>query len=136
MSKIKKESIKKEPVNTKQRLDEKFAYRSVILSVVLAGIFLVISILFNAEILTIFMTENAFLSTIDITIKVLAILLFFILTSIGNYKELTGKPVDLKIVIFIFIISVIQGFKNEWVFSLSFLGLLLILAYLYFIQER
>ena len=138
MSKIKKEDIRKDSFNRKQGIDEKFAYRSVMLSVVLAGIFLIISILFNAEIITTLMNQNIFLSTIDVVIKVLAILLFFffLMTSIGNYKELTGKPINFKIILFIFIISVIQGFKNELVFSFSFLGLILLIVYLYFVQER
>jgi hypothetical protein len=138
MSKIKKENIKKKSVYNKRGIDEKFAYRSVILSVVLAGVFLTISILFNSEIITILMNQNVFLSTLDVIIKVIAIMsfFFFIMASIGNYKELTGKPIDFKIILFIFVISVIQGFKNELVFSFSFVGLLLLVIYLYFVQDR
>lgn len=137
MSKIKKENLKKDSPN-KHQFDEKFAYRSVITSAIFAGIFLVISILFNGGFITSFMNINLILTSIDILIKVLAIVLFFffILTSIGNYKELTGKPVNFKMMILLFILSVIQGFRNEWVFSLSLIGLIVILIYFYILQER
>ena len=133
MSKIKKENQKKEILNV-----EKFAYRSVITSAIFAGIFLVISILFNGGFITSFMNINIIFTSIDILIKVLAIILFFffILASIGNYKELTGKPVNYKILIVLFILSVVQGFRNEWVFSLSFIGLILVLIYFYILQDR
>ena len=137
MSKIKKENLKKDSSN-KNQFDEKFAYRSVIVSAIFAGIFLVISILFNGGVITSFMNINLILTSIDILIKVLAIVLFFffILTSIANYKELTGKPVNFKMMILLFILSVVQGFRNEWVFSLSLIGLIVILIYFYILQER
>ena len=137
MSKIRKENPKKDNSNNIQS-DEKFAYRSVITSTIFAGIFLVISILFNGGFITSLMNINLFFTSIDILIKVLAIILFFffILASIGNYKELTGKPVNFKLMILLFILSVIQGFRNEWVFSLSFIGLIVVLVYFYILQDH
>ena len=52
MSNISKHTDKKANSKAKQGIDEKFAYRSVIISVILGGIFLTISIFFNIEIIT------------------------------------------------------------------------------------
>ncbi|GAG64796.1 unnamed protein product, partial [marine sediment metagenome] len=66
------------------------------------------------------------------------ILFFFIFLtiSIGNYKELTGKPLDFKFIALIFIFSLIQSFRDSIVFSFTLVGLLLIIVYLIFIQEN
>jgi len=138
MSKIKKENLKSGTVNRKPKLKEKSAYRSVILSAVIGGLLLIISILLNGGYLSLFASENILFQTLDITIKVLVILFFFIFMtiSIGNYKELTGKPLDLKLIVIIFIISLIQSFRDAIVFSFSFIGLLVIIVYLFLVQEN
>ena len=136
MSKIKKENLKSGTVNRK--LEEKSAYRSVILSTVISGILLITSILLNGGYISLFTNENILFQTLDITIRVLVILFFFIFMtiSIGNYKELTGKPLDLKFIVVIFIFSLIQSFRDSIVFSFSLIGLLLIVVYLFLVQEN
>jgi len=138
MSKIRKgnNNLKRETDN--QVNNENFAYKSVILSAVLAGIFLLISILLNGEILTFFTSDITIIYVIGIILRVTIILLFFIfmMISIGNYKELSGKPVDFKFVILIFIFSLAQGFRDPIVFFFSFVGLIFLLVYIYLIQER
>ena len=54
----------------KHRTDEEFAYRSIIISAILGGIFFIISIFFNIEIISVFMNINIFWTLIDITLKV------------------------------------------------------------------
>ena len=137
MSKINKNSVKPQPTKKKERLEEKFAYRSVILSAIFGGLFFTISILLNGEIITLFQGDNPFLLALDITIKVLVILIFniLIMVSLGNYKELTGKPVDFKIIGLLFFFSLIQAFRNSLVFSFTLGGLLVIVLYLYLVQE-
>ena len=138
MSKIKKENLKSGTVNRKPKSKEKSTYRSVILSAIIAGILLIISILLNGGYLSLFPSETVLLQTLDITIKVLVILFFFIFMtiSIGNYKELTGKPLDLKLIAIIFIFSLIQAFRDSIVISFSLIGLLLITVYLFLVQEN
>ncbi len=133
MSKIKKENLKSGTVNRKPKSKEKSTYRSVILSAIIAGILLIISTLLNGGYLSLFASE-----TLDITVKVLVILFFFIFMtiSIGNYKELTGKPLDIKLIAIIFIFSLIQAFRDSIVFSFSLIGLLLIIVYLFLVQEN
>ncbi len=137
MSKINKNSVKSQPTKKKENIEEKFAYRSVILSAIFGGLFFTISILLNGEIITLFQGDNPFLLALDITIKVLVILIFniLIMVSLGNYKELTGKPVDFKIIGLLFFFSLIQAFRNSLVFSFTFGGLLIIVLYLYLVQD-
>ena len=138
MSKIRKgnNNLKRETDN--QINNENFAYKSVVLSAVLAGIFLLISVLLNGEILTFFISDITIIYVVGIILRVIIILLFFIfmMISIGNYKELSGKPLDFKFVILIFIFSLAQGFRDPIVFFFSFVGLIFLLVYIYLIQER
>ena len=138
MSKIKKENLKSGTINRKQKLEEKSAYRSVVLSAVIGGILLISSIFLNGGYLSLVISENFLFQTLDITIRVLVILFFFIFMtiSIGNYKKLTGKPLDFKFIVLIFIFSLIQSFRDSIVFSFTLVGLLLIIVYLFFIQEN
>ncbi len=137
MSKINKNSVKSQPTKKKEKLEEKFAYRSVILSAIFGGLFLAISILLNGEIISLFLADNPFLLALDVAIKVLVIIIFniLIMVSFGNYKELTGKPVDFKIIGLLFFFSLIQAFRNSLVFSFTLVSLLAIILYLYLVQE-
>jgi len=136
MSKFKKEK-KNNKTSKKKGLDEIFAYKTVIKSIVYAGLFLVISILFNLEIITFFMDQGGFWVIIDVVIKVVTILLFFffIIISIGNYQELVGRPLKLKLIILVFVLSLLQAFRNPLVLTLTFFGLAAITAYMFFVQE-
>ena len=138
MSKIRKDSNKLESIKKKPKFIEKAAYRSVILSGILGGVFLVLSIIINGEFIIIFTSDELLWVGIDITLKVLIILLFFIfmMISIGNYKELTGKPIDFKIIILILFLSLIQAFRDSTVFSFTLIGLLVVVVYFYVVQEN
>ena len=74
---------------------------------------------------------------LDVLIKVATILLFFLfmMISVGNYKELTGKPLGWKELLLLIILSLGQALIDLWVFGFSFFGLLVIIFYLYLIQE-
>jgi hypothetical protein len=137
MSKFKKNATKQESIKRKPKFTTKAAYRSVILSCILGGLFLVLSILLNGEIIILFTSDELLWVSIDAVLKVVIILFFFLFTmiSVGNYQELTGKPLDLKLVLLIFFFSLIQSFRNSIVFSFTLIGLLVLLIYLYVVQE-
>ena len=137
MSKIPKQRENEQKLKEKYQSDEKFAYRSVIVSAILGGIFYVISLFFNTGIITILMNRDIFWTLIDISIKVIAILLFFLfmLTSIGNYKELVGKRLDWRELLLLVLFSIGQTILNVWVFIFTLFGLTVILLYLYMVQE-
>ncbi len=137
MSKIPKQTKKELKSKDKYGSDEKFAYRSVIVSAIYGGVFYIISLFFNAELITVFMNQNIIWNIVDILIKVLSILMFFLfmITSIGNYKELIGKPVDWKELILLFVFSLGQSILNPWIFIFTLFGLIMILIYLFLVQE-
>jgi len=137
MSKIPKVQIKDQKSKTRRRSDDKFAYRTVVISTVLSLIFFVVSLLFNTGIISIFADINLIFDIIDVLIKVIAILLFFLfmLISIGNYKETTGKPLGWKEFLLLFILSLGQTLLNFIVFIITFIGLLIVLVYLYLVQD-
>ena len=137
MSKIPKVQTKDQKSKTRRRSEDKFAYRTVVISTVLSLIFFAVSLLFNFGIISIFADINLIFDILDILIKVIAILLFFLfmMISIGNYKEMTGKPLGWKELLLLFILSIGQTLLNYIVFISTFIGLLLILVYLYLVQE-
>lgn len=137
MSKIPKHPDKEQKLKKKHRTDEEFAYRSVLISAILGGIFFIISIFLNIEIVTIFMNIDVIWTLIDILIKVIVILLFFLFmtTSIGNYKELVGKPLNWKDLLLLFLLSIGQAILNPFVFVFTLFGLAIISIYLYVVQE-
>lgn len=136
MSKFKKPNAKKETQRVKKVVDT-FSYRTVILSAILGGFFLIISLLLNGNIISLVYDDILLLETIEIIIKTVVILFFFffMIISIGNYKELTGKPVTWKELVLLSILSLIQGSLNGAVFAFTLIGLIFIIIYLYLIQE-
>lgn len=137
MSKFKKEpettSKKGKRVNSK----DNFAYKTVVVSAILGGFFLLLSLLFNGYIIIIFMDIDVLFDIIDVLIKSGVILLFFLfaIISIGNYKELTGKPIEMREVILLFFLSLFQSVLHPYVFLLTLIGLGVLIFYLYLIQE-
>jgi len=137
MSKIPKDQIKEQKLKIKRRSDDKFAYRTVIISCFLSIIFYVISLLFNIEVISIFTNNNILFTMLNVLIKVATILLFFLfmMISVGNYKELTGKPLDWKELLLLIVLSLGQTLLNLWAFAFTFIGLFVIIIYLYLVQE-
>jgi hypothetical protein len=114
-----------------------FAYKTVIRSVILAGLFLALSFVFNGEIIQIYEGTNDLLIILVALFKVVLILLFFVFSiiSIGNYKELSGKPLNIKDLILLCIISLLQAFRNPIVLVFTLFGLAILLVYFYISQE-
>ena len=137
MSKIPKQPEKPTKIKKKYRTDENFAYKSVIISFIVGCIFFIVSLLFNVEIITIFMNREILWTFIDIFIKVIVVLLFFlfIITSFANYKELIGKRLNWKELLLIILLSIGQTILNSFVFIFTLFGLVIILIYLFLIQE-
>jgi hypothetical protein len=137
MSKIPKVQPKGQKSKNRRKSDDKFAYRTVVISTAFSLIFFVVSLLFNTGIISVFVGINLIFDIVDIVIKVVAILLFFLfmMISIGNYKEMTGKPVDWKEFLLLFVLSLGQTLLSYIVFTFTLIGLLVILIYLYLVQE-
>jgi hypothetical protein len=137
MSKIPKQHESEPKLKREHRSDDKFAYQSVIVSAILGGVCYVISLFFNIGIVTVFMNIDLIWTILDIFIKVIVILLFFLfmIISISNYKELIGKPLNWRELSLLFLLSIGQTLLNVWVLVLTLFGLGVILIYLYIVQE-
>lgn len=141
MPKFKKE--RKKESKSKRIPDDKLILKSVKISVILAGVFLVLSLFFNGTewffegIIIKYVKKEIYWEILDYTIKTSVIVLefFFMMISLGNYKELTGKPVKLKEILFLLGLSLIQTIRSLVVFILTLVGVFAILFYLYLIQE-
>jgi hypothetical protein len=137
MPKFKKKPKKTSKSKRISDSDEKVILKSLKKSAILAGVFLTLSLFFNTEIITYFMNRGIYWDILDVSIKVSLILLsfLFMMISIGNFKELTGKPVGLKEILLLVGLSLVQTMKNLYVFIFALIGLGLLLIYLYLIQE-
>jgi len=138
MPKFQKDPRKETQSMDKQAFNEDFAFRSLLITTIMGIMCFVASIFFNvAEFLSILIYQNSFFIVIDITVRVSVILFFFffMMISLGNYKDLLGKPSDWKEIIFLFCLSLLQTMRNIYVFGFTLLGLIILLFYLYLIQE-
>ncbi len=149
MPKFKKETeiTKKSRKRKKKKKisEDEFSYRTILISAIICLSFLVLSFFFNG---TSWFYEGIFVEhyveketlweILDNTIKVSVILFafFFMMISLGNYKELTGKPIDMKEMLLLVGLSLIQTFRNIWVFTFTLISLPLIMLYFYVVQER
>ncbi|MFX0073128.1 MAG: hypothetical protein ACFFAO_18775 [Candidatus Hermodarchaeota archaeon] len=140
MPKIKKEPRKRRKSSVSRDYsgkDEKLITKSIKISSLLAGLFLALSLLFNGEIITFFMNRGIYWDILDVSIKVSLILFsfLFMVISISNYKELTGKPLGIKEIIFLITLSLGQTVRNLYVFIFTLIGLVILVFYLFLIQE-
>lgn len=142
MPKFKKDIKKKS--ESKRVPEEKLILKSAKISAILAGVFLVLSLFFNGTelffegIIIKYVKKEAHWEILDNVIKVGVIVLefFFMMISFGNYKELTGKPVKLKEILFLFGLSLVQTIRSLIVFIFTLIVLPIIIFYLYLIQEN
>ncbi len=136
MSKFKNPNIKKDAKKEKNT-DKDFSYRTVIFSAIIGVILFILSLIFNGNIISISFEDVLLLDIIGIIFKTVIILLFFFFMtiSVGNYKDLTGKPLNWKELFGLFLLSLIQSCLNGAVFAFTFLGLIFLIIYLYLIQE-
>ena len=134
---------KDEDLKQKKISDRGSMLKSVRISAILAGIFLILSLLFNGTefffegITTKYIQKDVLYEILDNTIKVSVILFSFVfmMVSLGNYKEFTGKPVKFKEILFLFCLSIVQTIRSLIVFIFTLIVLVIVIFYLYVIQE-
>ncbi len=147
MPKYKKD--KKKPPKSKNISEDAFLLRSVRISAILGGIFLLLSLVFNGtqrfydHLVTKLLPSISHLLQADnwvvvdniIKVSVILFAFFFMIISLGNYKEYTGKPIKIQEILILFGFSLIQTVRNLYVFIFTLIGLVLLLFYLYLVQE-
>ncbi len=121
-------------------LDEAFAFRSAKVTLFLSVIFFLISLFFNlVDIFSLLaLSDTVLLDVVNHIIKIAASLFFFLsmTTFLGNYGDLLGKPLNWKLMITVFLFSLLQTIRNYLVLGITFIGLIIIVIYFYLIQER
>jgi hypothetical protein len=147
MPKYKKD--KKKPPKSKNISEDAFLLRSVRISAILGGIFLLLSLVFNGtqrfydHLVTKLLPSISHLLQADnwvvvdniIKVSVILFAFFFMIISLGNYKEYTGKPIKIQEILILVGFSLIQTVRNLYVFIFTLIGLVLLLFYLYLVQE-
>ena len=147
MPKYKKD--KKKPPKSNNISEDAFLLRSIRISAILGGIFLLLSLIFNGTerffdqlVIKLLPSISHLLQednwvVIDNIIKVSVILFafFFMIISLGNFKEYTGKPIKIQEILVLVGFSLIQTVRNLYVFIFTLIGLVLLLFYLYLVQE-
>jgi len=147
MPKYKKD--KKKPPKSNNISEDAFLLRSIRISAILGGIFLLLSLIFNGTerffdhlVIKLLPSISHLLQAdywvvIDNIIKVSVILFafFFLIISLGNYKEYTGKPIKIQEILILVGFSLIQTVRNLYVFIFTLIGLVLLLFYFYLVQE-
>ncbi len=152
MAKIKKENLaQKEKVQQAERRKTMIKlqmFNSAKITYIFAFVFFIISFLFNGLIISpwIELVENSvegaegptFLGVIDIVIKSVSVILFFLFAfiSLGNFQELRGYIMTWKEMSVLIILTLIQATANGNVFLISTLGIVIILIYMFFIQAK
>ncbi|MHA1776222.1 MAG: hypothetical protein DRO88_11965 [Promethearchaeia archaeon] len=123
-------------------------FNSAKISYILALVFFIISFLFNGILINpwVNLVENAssaangptFVGVLDILIKSLSIILFFLFgfISLGNLQELRGYIVTWKEMVVLIVLSLFQATINGTVFLISTIGVIIILVYFYFMQAK
>jgi hypothetical protein len=145
MAKFRKDQpqYQKQDQLAQQKMDQSLLKQKMFLSAlitwIIAGIFLVFSILMSLEVIKIPNTDSSTgLKVLDVAIKSILIILFFffMFISMGNLRELRGYIMNWKELIFLLIITLIQGVTDGWVFFISTVGVILIIIYFYLIQVK
>ena len=136
--KVKKKSaelkkIQRELTDLKQNV-----FSSAIKSLIIGGVFLILSILFNGNVISTEFEQGTALDILMILVKSLIIVLFytFILLSVANSMELKGNPASFREIIIIGVLSLIQSVLSSAVFWLSLFGIIIITLYLWIVQIK
>lgn len=126
-----------------QRVDraklKQMMFSSSLITYMLAGVFLVFSILMNAKVLEIPNPDATTpLKVVDVLLRggLIILFFFFMFVSMGNLKELRGYIMTWKEMLFLIIISLFQTITEGWALLTATLGIIIILVYFYFIQGK
>ena len=147
--KIKEEKIKNLEIQKVKVKNTMFS--STLITYALAGIFLLISFIFNGSIISGWV-ENvveakiaidngdapSFIYIMDILIKSISVILFFffLFISFGNFQEYRGYIMTWKEMIIIFVISILQVSSNFTTFFITTIGITICITYFYFLQGK
>ena len=147
--KIREEKLKKLEIRKIKVKNSMFS--STLITYGLAALFLVISFIFNGNIISgwvqnvveakIIIDEGgapSFIYIMDIIIKSFSVILFFffVFISVGNFQEYRGYIMTWKEMLGLLIISLIQASSNFTIFFITTIGIIICMIYFYFLQGK
>ncbi len=105
----------------------------------IAAVFLVLSIIFNSELIRPFGTEiGRLLKLIEYGFRGLLVIGFFMfaLISWGNLKELRGSIIGIKEIIILMLMALLQTILNSYVFLAAVVGVTIVSIYIWLMQVK
>ncbi|GAB4324275.1 MAG: hypothetical protein Kow0069_29800 [Promethearchaeota archaeon] len=111
-----------------------FLFSSSVKAFVVAGGFLVLSLLLNLGIVAVFPGEEVY----GALVKGAAIVgfFFFMCVSVLNLRELRGKVGGWQDLTLLVVLSILQGVLSGWTVLFSLLGILAVVAYFWLMQAK
>ncbi len=141
MPKIKKQMQKQDSVskNIQRVITKQNMFNSALITYLLAGVVFIVSFILNGQFVTIpNANDETWIKVIDVLLKGGSIGLFFFFGFIAfaNWMELKGYIMELKHIIILIIIAVLQSVMDIYVFLTALVCIIVVLAYMYFIQAK
>ncbi len=105
----------------------------------IAAVFLVLSIIFNSELIRPFGTDiGRLLKLIEYGFRGLLVIGFFMfaLISWGNLKELRGSIIGIKEIIILMLMALLQTILNSYVFLAAVVGVTIVSIYIWLMQVK
>jgi len=144
--KIREEKLKN--LEIRKRKVKSTMFSSTLITYGLAAIFLVISFIFNGNLISGWVQKvveatdeggaPSFIYIMDIIIKSFSVILFFFFNfiSIGNIQEFRGYIMTWKEMVVLLIISLLQVSSNFTTFFIATIGITICIIYFYFLQGK
>jgi len=141
MPKIKKQLQKQDSVsqNIQRVLTKQSMFNSALITYLLAGVVFIISFILNGQFVTIPNTnDETWIKVIDVLLKggSIGLFFFFAFIAFANWMELKGYIMELKHIIILIVISILQSVMDIYVFLTALVCIIVVLAYMYFIQAK
>jgi hypothetical protein len=137
----KKRAVVQELVELEAAADRRLMFKSAIITYIIAGLLLGLSIFLNSEMWTPFGTQSTMSTTIkvvDYALRggIVALFYLFMIVAWGNTKELRGGVLELKEIAVLIGISLVQTYLDGYVFLVGTVGVVLVSIYIWFMQVK
>ncbi|HMF33707.1 MAG TPA: hypothetical protein VKK79_19945 [Candidatus Lokiarchaeia archaeon] len=135
----KRRQVQKELIQIEAAVDRRLMFKSAFITYVIAGVFLVFSLFLNSEMWLPFGVPTSTLIKVanyGIRGGVTVGFFFFMIVAWGNTKELRGGVLEIKEIAILIGLTLVQTFKNGYVFLVGIAGVVLISVYIWLMQQK
>ncbi len=136
--KTSKQAVDKQQKSRNLQSLKYFMFSSALKGFIVAGVFLVLSLLFNAELVPLFTESSTTFKIVNVLIRGGLIIgfFFFIFVSFVNLRELRGKVSEWQDIVLLAVISILQGILSGWVVLVALVGIILLVLYFWVLQVK